>query len=110
MDFHEEGYRPSVKAADKPKRRIEADVILIAVGQGIESQPFEDAGMLAEWGEFKANEFLEAQRRKWRSLACSLAATAKLVPRPPLKPLARWQGAARNIDEYLGYHHARLQR
>jgi len=42
------GGRPSVKAADKPKRRIEADVILVAVGQGIESQPFEDAGMLAE--------------------------------------------------------------
>ena len=64
------GGRPSVKAADKPKRRIEADAVLVAVGQGIESQPFEDAGMLAEWGEFKANEFLEAQGEngtpRWR--------------------------------------------
>ena len=50
-----------MKAADKLKRRLPADVILVAVGQGIESQPFEDAGMLAEWGEFKATEFLEAQ-------------------------------------------------
>lgn len=72
-----------MRAADKPKRRIEADVILVAVGQGIESQPFEDAGMLAEWGEFKANEFLEAQGENARSPACSSAATPKPAPRLP---------------------------
>lgn len=58
------GGRPSVKAADKPKRRIEADVILVAVGQGIESQPFEDAGMLAVWGEFNGKRIPRSPRRK----------------------------------------------
>lgn len=83
------GGRPSVKAADKPKRRIEADVILVAVGQGIESQPFEDAGMLAEWGEFKANEFLEAQGENG-TLARRVRRRRlpKPVPRLPLRRLA----------------------
>ena len=39
--------RPAPVAANKPERRIEADVILIAVGQDIDVDPFADFGMQA---------------------------------------------------------------
>lgn len=99
------GGRPSVKAADKPKRRIEADVILVAVGQGIESQPFEDAGMLAEWGEFKANEFLEAQGESGTLAGVFVGGDCQTGPATAIKAIGAGKVAARNIDEYLGYHH-----
>ena len=99
------GGRPSVKAADKPKRRIEADVILVAVGQGIESQPFEDAGMLAEWGEFKASEFLEAQGENGTLAGVFVGGDCQTGPATAIKAIGAGKVAARNIDEYLGYHH-----
>ena len=99
------GGRPSVKAADKPKRRIEADVIIVAVGQGIESQPFEDAGMLAEWGEFKANEFLEAQGENGTLAGVFVGGDCQTGPATAIKAIGAGKVAARNIDEYLGYHH-----
>ena len=105
------GGRPSVKAADKPKRRIEADVILVAVGQGIESQPFEDAGMLAEWGEFKANEFLEAQGENGTLAGVFVGGDCQTGPATAIKAIGAGKVAARNIDEYLGLPpHARLRR
>ena len=99
------GGRPSVKAADKPKRRIEADVVLVAVGQGIESQPFEDAGMLAEWGEFKATEFLEAQGEAGTIPGVFVGGDCQTGPATAIKAIGAGKVAARNIDEYLGYHH-----
>lgn len=99
------GGRPSVKAADKPKRRIEADVILVAVGQAIESQPFEDAGMAAEWGEFKATEFLEAQGEGGTIAGVFVGGDCQTGPATAIKAIGAGKVAARNIDEYLGYHH-----
>ena len=99
------GGRPSVKAADKPKRRIPADVILVAVGQGIESQPFEDAGMLAEWNEFKASEFLEAQGAEGVIPGVFVGGDCQTGPATAIKAIGAGKVAARNIDEYLGYHH-----
>ena len=40
--------RPAPVAADKPELRLEADIVLIAVGQAIESAPFEEYGMEAD--------------------------------------------------------------
>ena len=99
------GGRPSVKAADKPKRRIPADVILVAVGQGIDSQPFEDAGMLAEWNEFKASEFLEAQGAEGVIPGVFVGGDCQTGPATAIKAIGAGKVAARNIDEYLGYHH-----
>ena len=55
------GGRPAPVAADKPTRRIEADVILIAVGQNVVSGPFEEFGMQTTWGCFNADEHLAAE-------------------------------------------------
>ena len=99
------GGRPSVKAAAKPKRRIPADVILVAVGQAIESQPFEDAGMLAEWGEFKATEFLEAQSEEGTIAGVFVGGDCQTGPATAIKAIGAGKVAARNIDEFLGYHH-----
>ena len=46
--------------ADKPQERIAADVVLIAVGQGVETEPFEEFGMATVRGCFDADEGLAA--------------------------------------------------
>ena len=54
------GGRPTPQKANKPLYRIEADIILIAVGQSIESEPFEQFGMEADRTYFQADEHLKA--------------------------------------------------
>ena len=53
--------RPAPVAARKPKERIKADVVLIAVGQDVLSAPFEAFGMQTTWGCFNADEMLRAE-------------------------------------------------
>lgn len=49
------GGRPSpVDSASKEPLRVPCDVVLIAVGQDIISEPFEAFGMPAEWHVFQA--------------------------------------------------------
>ncbi len=57
------GGRPTPQKANKPLYRIEADIILIAVGQSIESAPFEQFGMEADRTYFQADEHLKALQR-----------------------------------------------
>ena len=54
------GGRPAPVAADKPEVALDADIVLIAVGQDIVSEPFEEFGMAAERNRFKADENLRA--------------------------------------------------
>lgn len=94
--------RPAPVAADKPKRRIEADVVLIAVGQDIVSGPFEEFGMQTTWGCFDADEFLA-------SAGCDgnvfVGGDCQTGPATVIKAIGAGKVAARNIDEFLGYHH-----
>lgn len=57
-----EGGRPK-PTPDETKEEVVTpiDILLLAVGQDIVCQPFEDAGMKTQWKAFRANEFLEAQ-------------------------------------------------
>ncbi len=107
--------RPAPIAADKPQMRIPADIVLIAVGQNIVSAPFEEFGMAAEWGEFKADEHLFAQMNP-EALAARGAdpATGSNVlvggdcqtgPATVIKAIAAGKVAARNIDDMLGFNH-----
>ena len=122
--------RPAPVAADKPELRIPADVVLIAVGQNIVSAPFEEFGMEAEWGQFKADDNLKARMKGAPDepavdavSGASLDADAPDVrtgelganvfvggdcqtgPSTVIKAIGAGKVAARNIDEMLGFHH-----
>ena len=95
------GGRPAPVNADKPKNRIEADVILIAVGQDIVSKPFEEFGMQAERGCFKADEYLRAEGYE----NIFTGGDCQTGPLTVIRAIGAGKVAARNIDDYLGYDH-----
>lgn len=107
--------RPAPIAADKPQMRIPADIVLIAVGQNIVSAPFEEFGMAAEWGEFKADAQLHAQMDadKLAERGADAATGANVFvggdcqtgPATVIKAIAAGKVAARNIDDMLGFNH-----
>lgn len=95
------GGRPAPVNADKPQNRIEADVILIAVGQDIVSKPFEEFGMQADRGCFRADEYLHAVGYE----NIFTGGDCQTGPLTVIRAIGAGKVAARNIDEYMGYHH-----
>ena len=96
------GGRPSpVDSASKDPLRVPCDVVLIAVGQDIVSEPFEEFGMPAEWHVFKAglDTAVEGMPGVFVGGDCATG------PSTAIKAIAAGKVAAHNIDEYLGYHH-----
>lgn len=93
--------RPSPVDANKEPERIPCEVILIAVGQDIVSRPFEEFGMEAERGIFKAglNTAAENLPGVFTGGDCATG------PSTAIRAIAAGKVAAHNIDEYLGYHH-----
>ena len=93
--------RPAPADAAKPQQRVEADVILLAVGQAILSAPFEEFGMEANRTLFAADEYLKAPGfdNVFVGGDCQHG-TATVI-----KAVGSGKVAARNIDSYLGYNH-----
>ena len=95
------GGRPAPVAADKPQTRIEADVVLIAVGQDVVAEPFEEFGMATNRGCFEADQYLTARGKE----GVFVGGDCQTGPSTAIRAIAAGKVAARNIDEYLGYHH-----
>ncbi len=96
------GGRPApIDAVSKPEERIPCDVILIAVGQDIVSEPFENAGMPAERRVFKANRDTSVEGMP----GVFVAGDCATGPATAIRAIAGGRVAANAIDEYLGYHH-----
>ena len=93
--------RPAPVAADRPETRIDADIVLIAVGQDIQSAPFEEFGMKAERTRFVADEFLRAEGLD----NVFVGGDCQWGPKTVIMAIAAGKTAARNIDELLGFHH-----
>ncbi len=93
--------RPAPADAAKPRQRVEADVILLAVGQAILSQPFEDFGMQANRTLFTADEHLKAPGFDNIFVGGDCQHGTSTV----IKAVGAGKVAARNIDAYLGYNH-----
>ena len=77
--------RPGVVAAQKPVERLEADLVVAAIGQDVVTKPFEDFGMKTHWGAFVTDEFLLAEA----SPTSTWAATARAARPPSSRPWAR---------------------
>lgn len=94
-----------MRAADKPKRRIEADVISLRWGRASSRSHSKTRVCSPNGANSRQTNSSKPKAKTARSPACSSAATAKPVPRLPIKAIGAGKVAARNIDEYLGYHH-----
>ena len=93
--------RPAPVAADKPEVRLEADIVLIAVGQAIESAPFEEYGMEADRTYFVADQYLRAMGQE----GVFVGGDCQWGPKTVIMAIAAGKTAAANIDHELGFHH-----
>ena len=94
--------RPAPQKADKPLVRVPADVVLIAVGQDIESAPFEEAGMQADRTYFEADDGLKSVGSLDNAF---VGGDCQVGPKTVIIAIGAGKVAARNIDDYLGFNH-----
>ena len=93
------GGRPAPLNASKPERRIEADIVLVAVGQAVVVDPFEQFGMTAVRGRFAADDMLAAEGFD----NVFTGGDCQTGPATVIRAIAAGKVAARNIDNFLGY-------
>ena len=93
--------RPAPANADKPEVRIDADIVLIAVGQDIQSAPFEEFGMEANRTYLVADEYLQAKGFE----NVYVGGDCQWGPKTVIMAIAAGKTAARNIDAMLGFAH-----
>jgi NADPH-dependent glutamate synthase beta subunit-like oxidoreductase len=94
--------RPSVAPADKPQTTVDAEVVLVAIGQAVDVDEFEQFGMKTNRGRFVADGFLHAAGYQ----NIFVGGDCQTGPATAIKAIGAGRVAARNIDEFLGYHHA----
>jgi len=87
--------------AELPLDRIHCDIIVVAIGQGVELRPFEEAGVKVKRGSIAAMDTGELAN------ANGVFAGGDCVTGPAtvIRAIAAGKVAAANIDEYLGYEH-----
>ena len=93
--------RPRPGKAALEEVRIPADVIVVAIGQGVEIQGFDQAGVPIQRGAFVAG--LSGQVRDMDSVFAG--GDCVTGPATVIRAIAAGKVAAANIDEYLGFHH-----
>mgnify|MGYP000283689277 FL=1 len=93
--------RPRPEKADLPELRIEADIIVVAIGQGIEIAGFEQSGVPIKRGTFVAASSSQVGNMN------NVFAGGDCVtgPATAIRAIAAGKVAAANIDEHLGFHH-----
>ena len=93
--------RPRPNKADLPEVRIPADIIVVAIGQGIEIQGFEQAGVPIKRGTFVAG--LSGQVGSMDNVFAG--GDCVTGPATAIRAIAAGKVAAANIDEHLGFRH-----
>ena len=93
--------RPRPNKADVPEVRIPADLVLVAIGQGVETHYFEQGGVPVRRGSFlaEADSSLDSQEGVFAGGDCVTG------PATAIRAIAAGKVAAANIDEYLGFNH-----
>ena len=93
--------RPRPGKAALEEVRIPADVIVVAIGQGVEIQGFDQAGVPIQRGAFVAG--LSGQVRDMDSMFAG--GDCVTGPATAIRAIAAGKVAAANIDEHLGFRH-----
>ena len=96
-----QGGRPKPVDAEEPEKRIPCDLVIVAIGQGIESKSFEKYGIPVKRGVIDA--------LSWSGIkdipGVFAGGDCVTGPATVIRAIAAGKVAAANIDEYLGYHH-----
>ena len=93
--------RPAPKNASTEPLRLPCDLVIVAVGQGIEARDFEKDGVAVQAGVIDSMDSQEVSGMP------GIFAGGDCVSGPAtvIRAIAAGKVAAANIDEYLGYHH-----
>lgn len=93
--------RASVRNANKDEVRVPADVIVVAIGQGIDTKHFEDAGISVKRGNLVAlpDGVVSNMPGVFAGGDCVTG------PATVIRAIAAGKVAAANIDNYLGFQH-----
>ena len=90
--------RPRPVPANAPEQRIPCDIVVVAIGQGIETQPFEEYGVPVKRGVIEALTSSDIENFN------GIFAGGDCVTGPAtvIRAIAAGKVAAANIDEYPG--------
>lgn len=93
--------RPSPASSGENPVRIPCDIVIVAIGQGIETRHFEDAGIPIKRGVIQAANWSAVEH------APGVFAGGDCVTGPAtvIRAIAAGKVAAANIDQYLGFDH-----
>ncbi len=93
--------RPRPRNAEEEPVRIPCDVVITAIGQGIETAHFEEFGLEVKWGVLQTvDDSLEGDIP-----GVFVGGDCVTGPATVIRAIAAGKVAAANIDEYLGFHH-----
>ncbi|MBR6485924.1 MAG: FAD-dependent oxidoreductase, partial [Lachnospiraceae bacterium] len=95
------GGKPTVKAANTDKRVHPCDIVLMAVGQDIDSAPFSEYDVNPKKKTFNTTD--TARLKSYEKIFAG--GDCVFGPSTVIKAIGAGKVAAVNIDEYLGYHH-----
>lgn len=98
--------RPAPVNSSQPEMRIPCDLVLVAVGQGIESQKFGDYGIPIKRGNIAAQDSGEIANMD----GVFSGGDCVTGPATVIRAIAGGKVAAANIDEYLGFRHEIVSR
>lgn len=95
------GGRASVKPTGEDNVFISCQTLIVAIGQDIEYQHFEEAGVPVQRGKINVEKFggFEEMPGVFAGGDCATG------PSTVISAIAAGKVIAANIDEYLGYHH-----
>ena len=98
--------RPAPRAASKDEVLLESDLIVVAIGQGIETKSFEEHGIKVQRGVISAlNTGNITPQDGEMSEGVFAGGDCVTGPATVIKAIAAGKVAAANIDEYLGFNH-----
>ena len=98
--------RPAPKAASKDEMLLQSDLIVVAIGQGIETKSFEEHGIKVQRGVISAlNTGNITPQDGEMSEGVFAGGDCVTGPATVIKAIAAGKVAAANIDEYLGFNH-----
>ena len=93
--------RPAPKKAQAEEVTIPCDRVLVAIGQGIDSQSFGDFGIPIQRGRLEALDTSDVKDKQ----GFFAGGDCVTGPATVIRAIAAGKVAAANIDEYLGYQH-----
>ena len=97
---YDKGGRPAPVDSELPEQRIECDLVILAIGQAIDADHLEEAGLQIKRGRVQANNNGQTGNEKIFS-----GGDCVTGPATAIRAIAAGKVAAANIDEFLGFHH-----